>query len=502
MFSAHSQQPNRSRNDLPTVSSGLGGVPAFRILPLPKLPQVVLYDQYDNDLDDSVVSVNRTDDSTLSAEAADNFVVPAGQTWMITEVDIRSPAGFKTPTSFAVNFYTDNGSGFPGTQVYTASGLAFTGNPNYIITLTVPAVLSSGMYWISAVGAISGTGWYWEGRSVTNNTYSTAWRNPGNGYGTGCTDWERFSTCRGINWPDQMFRIVGTIGGATPTPTPTASPTPTPTGSPTGGTLWYNGDFNYVDGLANEENTVIGSGEFARVYDDFIVTDSEGWDVTAVFSDNLENTNVTGATWEIRQGMSGGNCGILIASGETMTPVVTPTGRSFYFTEYQIEVTGLAVHLPASANPYWLNVTPIGDGTGRSFDSSTSGANCVGTPCGNDQNAFWNSNFFGASCSPVPEDFSMGVIGSVSGGETPTPTPSPTATATATATASATATATATPTTTPSATPTATATATPTPTQPPPSPTATATSTLTPRPTPTPRGRATPRSRPTPPPRP
>jgi len=217
-----------------------------------------------------------------------------------------------------------------------------------------------------------------------------------------------------------------------------------PNERPTGGMiLWYNGDFNGVNGLANEENTSIG--EDSHVYDDFLVTDSGGWDVTAVFSDNLENTNVTGATWEIRQGISAGNCGILIGSGMTMTPVVTPTGRSgFGFTEYQIEVTGLAVHLPFSA-PYWLNVTPIGDGTGRSFDSITSGANCAGTPCGNDQNAFFSSSGpppFGPSCSPVPEDFSMGVIGSGSGGGTPTPTPTPSPTATATATATATPTAT------------------------------------------------------------
>src|ERR1700756_4747936 len=112
-----------------------------------------------------------------------------------------------------------------------------------------------------------------------------------------------------------------------------------------------------------------------------------------------------------------GTGGTLIASGMTMTPVVTPTGRSgFGFTEYMVEVTGLSVHLPQSANPYWLNVTPIGDLTGRSFDSNTSGANCVGTPCGNNQNAFFNSNFFGAyfqstSEQGQPYDFSMGVNG-------------------------------------------------------------------------------------------
>ena len=114
----------------------------------------------------------------------------------------------------------------------------------------------------------------------------------------------------------------------------------------TGTILWYNGDFNGVNGLANEDNTSLGSGEFASVYDDFNVP-AGGWTVGAVFSDNLLNTNVTGATWEIRQGISEGNGGTVIASGMTMTPVVTPTGRSgFGFTEFMVEVIGLNVNLP------------------------------------------------------------------------------------------------------------------------------------------------------------
>src|SRR6266702_414405 len=76
----------------------------------------------------------------------------------------------------------------------------------------------------------------------------------------------------------------------------------------TGNILWYNGDFNGVNGLANEDNTALGSGEFASVYDDFNVP-SGGWTVTAVFSDNLSSTTITGATWEIRQGISEGNGG-------------------------------------------------------------------------------------------------------------------------------------------------------------------------------------------------
>ena len=198
---------------LPT--SGPTGVRSPRILPQPQFPSVVLYDQYDNDLNNGIVSADRTDDPPLSAEAADNFVVPGGQTWTITEVDIRSPAGFPTPTSFAVHFYTD-ASGLPGTEVYVATGLAVVGNPDYIITLTTPAVLASGTYWVSAVGTITVNNWYWEGRSVTSNGFATAWRNPGGGYGLGCTDWARLQDCIGFSWPDQMFRIVGTIGGGLP----------------------------------------------------------------------------------------------------------------------------------------------------------------------------------------------------------------------------------------------------------------------------------------------
>jgi hypothetical protein len=185
-------------------------------------------------------------------------------------------------------------------------------------------------------------------------------------------------------------------------------PVTAPIKQPTGGILWYNGDFNGVDALANEANT--SSGKSSSVFDDFLVTDSGGWDVTAVFSDNLENTNVTGAIWQIRQEISVGNCGILIASGQTMTPVVTPTGRfGFGYTEYMIEVTGLSVHLPQSGGLYWLNVTPVGDGTGRSFDGTTSGANCVGTPCGNDQNAFWNcSSIAGSKVTRRPSEGTPG----------------------------------------------------------------------------------------------
>ena len=111
------------------------------------------------------------------------------------------------------------------------------------------------------------------------------------------------------------------------------------------GVLWYNGDFNNVNGLANENMTSLGQ---SSVYDDFIVPSGPGFDITSVFSDDLSSTNITGATWEIRSGVSAGNGGTLVASGSTSTPTVTATGRSgFGFTEFQVEVAvSPTLHLP------------------------------------------------------------------------------------------------------------------------------------------------------------
>ena len=181
------------------------------------------------------------------------------------------------------------------------------------------------------------------------------------------------------------------------------------------GSLWYNGDSNGFYGLHNERSTPVNQ---AAVYDDFNITGGPVWDVTAVFSDNaIVQGPITGADWEIRTGISEGNGGTLVASGTTTSPVVTPTGRiDGGLHEYMVEVTGLNVFLPMlpSGQFYWLNVTPVGNGTGRSFISTTSGTNCVGTPCGNDGNTFFNSTSFGVYFGgPSNTDFSDGVIGTV-----------------------------------------------------------------------------------------
>jgi hypothetical protein len=176
------------------------------------------------------------------------------------------------------------------------------------------------------------------------------------------------------------------------------------------GSLWYNGDFNGVGGHANGTNT---SDPDSQVWGEFVL--SANAFITGVFSDNLLNTVVTGADWEIRSGCPNG-CP-LIASGSTQTPTVTPTGRSgFGYNEFMVEITGINVALTAGVM-YWINVEPIGNGTGHSYNTTTSGANCVGTPCGNGmsyllpEDTFTSTNFSMGVIGPVPEPETWALLG-------------------------------------------------------------------------------------------
>jgi hypothetical protein len=175
-------------------------------------------------------------------------------------------------------------------------------------------------------------------------------------------------------------------------------------------TVWYNGDFNGVNGLSNEVNSVVSQ---SYVFDNFVVP-TGGWTLTDAFSNNLMNFTATGADVEIRSGVSSGNGGTLVYGAYGVAVTQTATGRSgFGFNEYTIEVGLPSIYL--APGTYWLAVAPVDSGGGRSFISTTSGANCIGLPCGNDDNSFFTSAYFGTYFDPAsnqvgyPADFSMGV---------------------------------------------------------------------------------------------
>jgi len=206
-------------------------------------PEIVLYDQYDNVATKEPVDIPSQDAETaldfFDSQGADDFIVPIGKSWQVTEVDVlgeydnnNGPAA-----SFHVFFYENGAGDLPG--ILVASGLEspYTGSNDFVITLSEPVTLTQGHYWVSVQARqdiITSGFWLWHNRTVQSNS-GAAWQNPGNGFGTGCVVWVRKTACAQLaqTAPDQVFRLIGTAGGGTPTPTPTSTPTPTPTATVT-----------------------------------------------------------------------------------------------------------------------------------------------------------------------------------------------------------------------------------------------------------------------------
>jgi len=240
------------QSQLPTKTIGPLGVPAFQMPPVPKLPAVVLYDQLNNPGTFAVSSQEFPDSPAFTDFSADDFVVPSGQTWTITEVDAEGVyLGPGPADNFNVFVYQNNGS-LPGTQVYSATAQSYVNSAGvFQVTLTVPAVLAAGTYWVSVQAHMNLTPngqWGWIERTVQANS-PAAWQNPGGGFGApsscpapgcpmpcpNCITWGIRQCCAGspAGEPDQMFRLIGvTTGGGTPTPTATGTPSPTATGTP------------------------------------------------------------------------------------------------------------------------------------------------------------------------------------------------------------------------------------------------------------------------------
>jgi len=234
--------PVQGHAGLPATSNVAAPASAIAVRinpPAPQAPNVVLYDQINNPAPTpgGVTSQDfETVNDPFDSFAADDFVVPAGQTWNITEVDVSGEysLGGGPAASFHVFFYQDSAT-LPGTLVATRLANPYSGGANALITLTSQVTLTPGTYWVAVQSRQDFTPagqWFWDNRAIISNS-GAAWQNPGGGFGVGCLTYGRKTTCLPTqNGPDQLFRLVGTLGGASPTPTGTPSPTATATATP------------------------------------------------------------------------------------------------------------------------------------------------------------------------------------------------------------------------------------------------------------------------------
>src|SRR6266496_2166457 len=210
-------------SQIPLASSGAIGGHFVQVPPSPAAPQVVLYDQYNNASTVATLSATFTDFPTFSSDLADDFVVPGGQTWNVESIDADG-LYFNGPgpaINWNVFIYTDS-STLPGTLVYsTLNQPVSVVGTTFTVNLTPAAVLAAGTYWIEIQAnmdfATQGE-WGWTDRTVLSNN-PAAWQNPGGGFGM-CPTWTVKTVCiPTAGGPDQVYRLNGTIGGGTPSPT-------------------------------------------------------------------------------------------------------------------------------------------------------------------------------------------------------------------------------------------------------------------------------------------
>jgi hypothetical protein len=153
-------------------------------------------------------SGNAVQGSSWDSQAADDFVVPAGERWSVTEVDAP---GLSTCTQFGdvvtVFMYRD-AAGLPATQVYSGSASAATGLLQNDCSFSIPVsvTLTPGHYWLS-VQPNDPLNWYWEIRFPVSN-HGAVWRNPGGGLGR-CPTWTDFSQCVWETSTDLVFTLLG-----------------------------------------------------------------------------------------------------------------------------------------------------------------------------------------------------------------------------------------------------------------------------------------------------
>ena len=173
---------------------------------------VTLYDQNAHDTSSGLISQNYTaqDSDQFDSQGADDFKVPAGHTWKITEVDVT---GNGSAASENVFFYKTK-HGLPGKLVAACNSLGGKGNGSgsFAIKLpkSCPVKLKEGHYWVSVqANQLTDGGffeWHWEENAMPKGTLA-AWRNYGVGNPFGvCPSWG--SDCF-HHHTDFMFALKG-----------------------------------------------------------------------------------------------------------------------------------------------------------------------------------------------------------------------------------------------------------------------------------------------------
>lgn len=175
---------------------------------------VVLYDQTANaatpSADPGAPNFSPSNDFGGDTDrTADDFVVPAGATWAISEIGVAG--AFEAPTTEStVNVYLyADAAGKPGNQIFSQLAVVATGAPNFVVPLTGAPALTAGTYWVTVQFIVDGGPfWSWGTSTVQrgNPAHWTGLEGPAE-----CqAGWAVRTVCWAGTNPDQVFVLKGT----------------------------------------------------------------------------------------------------------------------------------------------------------------------------------------------------------------------------------------------------------------------------------------------------
>jgi hypothetical protein len=186
-----------------------------------------LYEQLSNFADEPALACQDFNDSPAhSCQAADDFVVPAGETWMIEEIVISgqySVGGGPAELAHLFIYLDDPEMNMPGPVFFEFVDFPVLALPegdlvfNLIEATIEPIVLPEGHYWLSVQPHMPYEPflqWYWIKQESPTILGEYVWRNPGGGFGLPFPDWgmasEVFPTTTDHNL---AFGLYGTSTG-------------------------------------------------------------------------------------------------------------------------------------------------------------------------------------------------------------------------------------------------------------------------------------------------
>lgn len=187
----------------------------------PALAQVVvLYDQTSQPSGDGIPDQDfEAAYDEFDAEAADDFVVDWPDGWGLERIrTVGDQSLERSARSVDVAIHADV-AGRPAAGPVAgcaASDLepAEEDDGSFELVLPAPCLLAPGRYWLvlQTNQDFDPSGQhFWSSRSVVTGS-GALWRNPANGFDTGCRDWQALATCGvGASFPDLLFALDGVL---------------------------------------------------------------------------------------------------------------------------------------------------------------------------------------------------------------------------------------------------------------------------------------------------